>query len=208
MSHRAPSIACALVALAAGTARAATDDETPAWKLSATALAYFVPDQPDFVMLIAPVDLRRLHLEVRYNYEALRSGSLFAGVTGRWGETLRLVATPMIGGVFGDLDGVVPALRLTLTWWKLDLFSESELVVDVAAAGASFFYEWSELGVSPFDWLRFGVAVQRSRVFHTSLEVQRGLFVGATVRRLTLTLYQFNAPWTTPTWVGAVSLTL
>ena len=157
-------------------------------------------------MVLVPVDLRRLHVEVRYNYEARHSSSAFAGVNAAWGESLKLAVTPMIGGVFGDLDGLVPALRWTLAWWKLDLFSESEYVVDLGDASQSFFYDWSELGFSPVAWLRLGAAIQRTRVFMTSLDIQRGLFVGVTVRFLTLTLYEFNLGWTTPVWVGAASV--
>jgi len=195
------------VMMAAPAATADQESAPRSWKLTASVLAYDIPDEPDFVMAIVPVEIGRLHLEGRYNYEAVRSGSAFVGVNAGWGRSLALHLTPMIGGVLGDVDGLVPALRLTLAWWKLDLYSESEVVVDLHDAGGSFFYEWSELGISPLGWLRFGAAVQRSRVFHTPLDVQRGLFAGVTIRLVTVTLYEFNAGWTTPTWVGAVSAT-
>ena len=54
-------------------------------------------------------------------------------------------------------------------------------------------------------WLRTGVVAQRTRVYHTPLDTQRGLFVSGTYRFLTLTLYEFNLGWTTPTWVVALS---
>jgi len=61
--------------------------------------------------------------------------------TSRWRSgRVKLTVTPMFGGVAGEARGLVPAPRLTLAWWKLDLSSE------------------------------------------------------------------FNAGWTTPTWVGAVGL--
>jgi len=146
--------------------------------------------------------------QARYNYEAVRSASAFVGANAGWGQTVKLNVTPMIGGVLGDVRGLVPALRLTVAWWKLDLYSESEVVVDLGDPGASFFYQWSELGVSPLGWLRAGLVVQRSRVFQTPLDIQRGLFASVTVGFLTMTLYELNAGWTTPTWVGAVSVSL
>ena len=185
----------------------ATEEAGPerSWRIAASVYGYFVPDQPDFVMAIVPVDVGRLHFDGRYNYEGVRSGSAFVGGKAGWGRALALHLTPMIGGVLGDVDGLVPALRLTLAWWKVDLYDESEVVVDLHDAGASFFYLWSELGFSPLGWLRFGAVAQRSRVFHTPLDVQRGMFASVTIRFLTVTLYEFNAGWTTPTWVGAVS---
>jgi hypothetical protein len=205
-------LAVALVALVAVTwdrAAGAADagDERP-WSIAANAYAYFIPEESDFVMAVVPADVRLLHVEARYNYEAIRSGSAFVGVNVgvRWGEGFKLALTPMFGGVAGELDGVIPALRFTVTWWKLELTSESEVVIDLDDNGDSFFYNWSELGIAPVDWLHTGVVIQRNRELHTPLDVQRGLFVAGTFRSATLTLYELNLFWTTPTWIVALSV--
>jgi hypothetical protein len=186
------------------------EEQEPPWKATATAFLYVVRHETNFLMLVAPVDIRRrYHVEARYNYEALDSGSVFAGLNAAWGQDLRLRITPMIGGVFGALDGVVPALRLTLAWWRLDLYSESEVVVAFNDGGADdgFFYNWSELGFSPLYWLRAGAVFQRSRIFMMPREIQRGLFVAVTIRFITVSLYEFNLGWEPPTWVAAFSVT-
>ena len=36
----------------------------------------------------------------------------------------------MIGGVFGDTTGVAPGYKGSLSWWKLELYSEGEYVFD------------------------------------------------------------------------------
>jgi len=205
MRLRASLVVCALFTATAATAVADTGEERPV-KLAATAYLYLVPDEPNFLMVVAPVDIRRFHIEARYNYEALNSGAGFVGVNVGWGERVKLRATPMLGAVVGDLDGWVPALRWTLAWWKLDVYSESEVVVDLAATGDSFFYNWSELAISPLPWLRVGIALQRSRIFETPLDIQRGLFASVTFRFATVSLYEFNAFWTTPTWVFALGV--
>ena len=112
----------------------------------------------------------------------------------------------MLGGVAGDLEGVIPALRLTVDWWKLELYSESEVVFALDESGGSFFYIWSELAILPVTWLRTGVVLQRMHVFQTPLDTQRGLFVSGTYRFATLSLYEFNLGWTTPTWVLALGV--
>jgi hypothetical protein len=201
-----PLVSCLALALT-GLAAAAEDTDQKPWRVTANVYGYVVPDAPNFVMVTAPVEIGRWHVEGRYNYEALHSGSGFAGVKLGWGQTVRLSVTPMLGIVFGELDGLVPALRLTLNWWRLDLYSELETVIDLHDTGDSFFYAWSELGFTPIHWTRFGAALQRSLVFKTSLDIQRGLFASVTIRFLTLSLYEFNAPWTTPTWVLAASVT-
>lgn len=207
MFLRAVALVCCLAQALIGVAAATEESEQKQWKVTANVYGYVVPDEPNFVMVTAPVEIGRWHVEARYNYEALHSGSGLAGVNVGWGRTLKLNVTPMAGLVFGDLDGLVPALRLTLAWWKLDFYGESETVIDFHDSGDSFFYAWSELGFTPVHWTRFGVALQRSRVFQTSRDVQRGLFASVTIRFLTLSLYEFNAPWATPTWVIAASVT-
>jgi hypothetical protein len=57
-----------------------------------------------------------LHLEVRYNNEVLNTGSLWAGYNFVAGKTLVLDVTPMVGGVFGNLNGVSPGYLITLTY--------------------------------------------------------------------------------------------
>jgi hypothetical protein len=50
---------CGVVIALGGAATAAEPDDQRPWKLTATALGYVVPDQPDFVMVLVPVDIRR-----------------------------------------------------------------------------------------------------------------------------------------------------
>ena len=157
-------------------------------------------------MVVATADVRWFHLEGRYNYEALDTGSLFAGFDAAWGDRVKLVVTPMLGVAFGALDGLVPAVRFTLAWWKLDLFTESELVIDVDDPGATFVYAWSELGLSPLSWLRVGAVAQRNRILETPLEIERGLLVGVTFKFATVTFYELNAGWTDPTYILSLGL--
>jgi hypothetical protein len=198
-----PLMVAGLVSSARGAAAA---DEAPATRASISAYRYVVPAQEDFTMVVATADLRWFHLEGRYDYEALHTGSLFAGVDVAWGDRLKLGVTPMLGVAFGALDGLVPALRFTVAWWKLDLYTELELVVDLADPSATFIYDWSELGLSPLSWLRVGVVAQRSRVFESPLAIQRGLLVGARVKLATVTVYELNAGWTDPTYILSLGL--
>ena len=203
----APPAAAAATPGAAGAAADAPGADLLPADLGAAAYGYVVPHQPNFVTALGWADVRWLHVEGRYNYEALRTGSVFLGVRAAWSSLVRLKITPMLGGTFGDLIGLVPALRFSLAWWKLDLSSESEFVVDLHDAGRSFFYDWTELGFSPLAWLRVGAAMERDQIIQNSLLVQRGLFAGVTLRFVSLTFYEFNVGWTSPTFVFALSAT-
>ncbi|HEY4394758.1 MAG TPA: hypothetical protein VGP64_11875 [Polyangia bacterium] len=190
----------------AATAQVAASEPSPVEQISATGYGYVVPDAPNYLMGIASADLAWLHVEGRYNYEALRTGSAFGGLNFGWGRPLRLNLTPMVGGVFGRLDGIAPALRFTITWWRVDLFSESEVVVPFASGSRAFFYDWSELGLSLPLGIRAGGAIQRNLVFQTALEVQRGLFAGLRLGPFNFTVYEFNWGWISPTFVFALGL--
>jgi len=60
------------------------------------------PDDKQLLLVIATADRGSLHLEARYNYEALDTGSLFAGWTFAGRRQLTYELTPMLGAVFGE----------------------------------------------------------------------------------------------------------
>jgi hypothetical protein len=65
------------------------------------------------------VDHGTRQLEARYNYEGLRTGSLWVGCNPSVGKKLVLEVTHMIGGVFGKVGGIAPGLEFTVTYKKL-----------------------------------------------------------------------------------------
>jgi hypothetical protein len=56
----------------------------------------------------------------------------------------------------------------------------------------SYYYNWSELTFAPTDWFWFGISGQRTRIYQTDLELQRGLVAGFAVGRFLLSGYYFN----------------
>ena len=69
----------------------------------------------------------------------------------------------MVGAVVGKTKGVAPGALMSMAYKKFDLSTESEYVFNTEDQADNFFYTWSELGYSPIDWLRVGVAGQRTR---------------------------------------------
>jgi hypothetical protein len=177
-----------------------------AWSFAASAYTYVVPDDRTYVQPTFTADRDWLHLEARYNYEALHTGSAWLGYNVSGGEKLAWEFTPMIGGVFGDTTGIAPGYKGSLSWWKLELYSEGEYVF-TAEASDRFFYNWSELTLAPAEWFRFGMVTQRTRVYKTDREIQRGVLAGVSFRKLSLTGYVLNPDEDTPVFVFAVGLT-
>ena len=184
----------------------ASEEDAKKWSFSVSAYAYVVPDSRDYVQPTITADRGWLHLEARYNYEDLDTGSLWGGYNFSGGDKLAWEITPMLGGVFGDTSGVAPGYKGSLGWWKLELYSEGEYVFDTDDSSESFFYNWSELTLAPLDWFRFGLVTQRTRVYETDREVQRGLLLGFSLKHVDLTGYVFNPDDSKPTFVVAVAL--
>ena len=190
--------------LSSGDALAQTT--TDAWSFSAAAYTYIVPEADNYVQPTVTADRGWLHLEGRYNYEALETGSAWVGYNFGGGETVAWEITPMIGGIFGDTSGVAPGYKGSLSWWKLELYSEGEHVFDSDDSSDSFFYNWSELSLAPVDWFRFGLVTQRTRAYDTDRDIQRGLLLGITYKQLDVSTYLFNPDDEDPTLVIAVGL--
>jgi hypothetical protein len=137
-------------------------EEKAGWEFNASVYGFFLPEDRDYGQPTVIADRGPLHLEARYNYEGLDTGSAWVGWNVGVGEKLRLDATLMAGGVFGDTTGVAPGYELTVSWGLLELYSEGEYVFDVEDSENDFFYNWSQLGAPPLDWLTVGLAVQIS----------------------------------------------
>jgi hypothetical protein len=171
----------------------AEEPATNLWSFSVAANGYLVPDSRDYVQPTATADRGWLHLETRYNYENLDTGSIWAGYNFSNGEKLAWQLTPILGGVFGKTTGIAPGYEGTLTWWKLELYSEGEFVVDPSDSSKNYFYNWSELTLAPVEWLRFGMVTQRTRTYRTDRDIQRGFLVGVSYRKVSFTTYVLNA---------------
>ena len=167
-------------------------EEPKPWALGASLSWYFIHDDQNFGVVTALADHGPLHLEARYNYEALRTGSAFIGWNFEFGTTVTFGVTPIVGCMFGDKGGPILGLELAIAWGPLSWSSQGEWVTDVQKDTGGFIYVWSELDVRPWEWIRAGMVVQRTRVFHTAREVVLGPLLGVSVWKLDLTAYWFQ----------------
>lgn len=56
------------------------------------------------------------------------------------------------------------------------------------------------------DWFRTGLVAQKTKAYHTSLNIQRGPLVGFLHKKVEFTTYVYNAGWTEPTLVFEVGV--
>ena len=180
------------------------NDTEQNWSASVSVSSYVVPDD-NYAQPTVAFDRDWLHLEARYNYEALETGSLWVGYNFSGGKKLAWEITPMLGGVFGETTGIAPGYEGSLSWWRLELYSEGEYVFDTGDSASSFFYSWSELTLAPVEWFQFGLVSQRTRVYQTDREIQWGPLVGFSYQQIDLTAYVLNPGDSQPTWVFSVA---
>ncbi len=176
------------------------------WSYSASSYIYIVPDDQNYASAIFTADKDWLHIEARYNYEDLRTGSAWVGYNLSFGEKLVFDATPMFGGVFGNLNGVAPGWEISLSYAKVEFYSESEYVFDLEDSSGNFYYNWSELTYSPADWLQLGLVFQRTKAYQTDLDVQRGFLAGFSYKMVNVSTYVFNLGWEKPTFSVSAGL--
>jgi hypothetical protein len=186
----------------AGTAATAGKE----WSFYGSVFGYLIPEGRSYASPVLTADRRTLHLEARYNYENLETGSIWLGYNLSFGDKLTLDLTPMIGGVFGESNGVAPGYLASLSYRRLSLDTQGEYLFDTEDRSGSFFYNWSELSYSPAEWFRAGIVVQRTKAYQTELDVHRGVLAGFSYKRADFAAYVFNLGWTDPTVVLSIGI--
>ncbi len=136
---------------------------------------------------------KRLHLEARYNYEDLETFSGWVGYNLEGGEKITYAFTPMAGIARGLTNGFALGLEFSVTVGKFELYSESEYLWDQASTEYNYFYSWTDLTFSPRDWWWVGISGQRTRLYQTDLEYQRGVMLGAVAGNWEISGYYYNA---------------
>jgi hypothetical protein len=189
-----------------GDSRAQPDaaDAKPTWEFTVTAYPTVVRGGENYTSAIAAADRGALHLEARYNYESIGARSAFVGWKFSGGETLTWEFTPLLGGAWGATKAFVPGFEASLAWERFDLYIEAEYVRDNAENTDSYLYAWSELGFQPVEWLRLGIAGQRTRAYSGERDIQRGPFLQLTFGPFTIGGYWFNPGSDDQVFVGSI----
>ena len=167
--------------------------EVPTWEFAGS-LYYSRPpgEVSDRLTAILYADRGPLHLEGRYNYEALETASVFAGYRFPIEGEVSGGVTPMLGGVFGDTNGVAPGAEASLDWKKISWYVEAEYLFDAHGRGDDFFYSWSTLLYGLTENLRAGLVMERSKLVETSWDVNPGLAVEFKIRNMGVSLYAYD----------------
>jgi hypothetical protein len=172
--------------------RRAAPAAKPSWEFAVTAYPTFVRGGDRYTSAIAVGDRGPLHLEARVNYESDGARSAFVGWTFSGGEYVTWEVTPLVGGAWGAVQAFVPGVEASVGWRRFDVYLEGEYVRDTRDQASSYWYAWTELGFRAAEWLRVGVAGQRTRAYGGDRDIQRGPFAQLTLGPFTLGAFWFN----------------
>jgi len=170
--------------------------------------ALFYIMQDDFIFLpIYSVDKDWLHMEARYNYEDMNTFSGWFGYNFTGGNNFQYSITPMAGGIVGNTNGIAPGLEFDFNFYGFELYSESEYVFDLQDKENNFFYNWTDFTYAPLDWLWFGLSAQRTKLYQSDLEIQRGLLIGGGYKWFGVTGFLYNLAFDDPYLILSLSIT-
>jgi hypothetical protein len=197
-------MAFAAWAAASAWAGESVQTEQPAWEFALTAFPTAARGgDNNYTSVVATADRGALHLEGRYSYEAVDARSAFVGWTFSGGDKLTWEITPLLGGVWGPLQAFVPGVELSLAYGRFDFYLEGEYVDD---GNEPYIYAWSELGFAAQDWLRIGIAAQRTRILGEDREIQRGPFAQVSWEHFTLGGFWFSPGASDQIFVGSIGV--
>jgi len=172
----------------------AQNADTTQWSFNAELNGYAFEGGDKFLLPVFKANRDWLHLEARYNYEDMQTYSFWAGynLSGS-ASKMEFVITPMVGMATGNTKGFLAGFEASFVLGKFELYSETEHLWDSADKEYNFLYTWTDLYFSPKDWWWVGLSAQRTRLFQTDLELQRGLLLGFAAGSWSITGYAYNA---------------
>ncbi|MEO7767226.1 MAG: hypothetical protein ABIS01_07360 [Ferruginibacter sp.] len=132
------------------------------------------------------------YAEGRYNYEAEKTLSLYAGKTFENKAKVSYAVSAMMGVVIGKLNGASIAVNTDLDYKKLFFSLQSQYTFSLKDRNANFLYNWCDLGYRLSPGFSAGISLQQTNLYETIAASEKGFFVKAEFGRWAFPLYIFN----------------
>jgi len=157
---------------------------------------YYLQDKKPGILvpIIHIQNKKNWYAEGRYNYEELRSFSLYFGKNfSRENTRLSYSLTPILGGIIGRLRGGSAGINANVEYGDFFFCSQSQFTFTPKASENNFAFSWSDAGYQPFSWFYFGLSVQQTHYTKSNCDVQdRGMVIGFIAGKWTLPMYGFS----------------
>jgi hypothetical protein len=132
------------------------------------------------------------YTEMRYNYEDVKTASLYLGKNFNKNAVLNYSVTPMLGIVFGKYNGGSLAMNIDVENEKAFICMQTQYTISSDEIESNFFFNWTELAYQPLNWFYAGVSMQQTKVYNTSFQSEYGVLVGFSIKKFTMPVYIFN----------------
>jgi hypothetical protein len=133
-----------------------------------------------------------IYSEMRYNYEALNTASLYVGKIFSTKGVVESSFTPTAGIVGGRYTGASVALNTQLNYRNIFFNSQAQYTVSADRTADNFYFNWSDLYYKMLPWLMTGISMQQTGLINNALKTQTGVMMGVTKGRWSIPLYLFN----------------
>lgn len=130
--------------------------------------------------------------EARYNYEEVKTFSLYAGRTFSKQDSLSWSLTPVAGILLGKLKGNAAGLNIAVNDGKWYFSSAVQAVFSWENKQYNFIYSWSELGYQATPHLYTGLVLQQTSLYDMHTKWEPGVQIGILVYKWTFPVYAFN----------------
>jgi hypothetical protein len=130
------------------------------------------------------------YAEARYNYDAEKTLSLYAGKTFEKQSKVSYSFSTMAGILMGQFNGGAIAVNTELEYKKIFLSLQSQYTFSIKYPHTNFIYNWGDIGYTYSSVFSAGISIQQTALCASVLD--RGLFVKAQFGHWTLPLYVFN----------------
>ncbi len=133
-----------------------------------------------------------VYTELRYNYEELKTASVYIGKNFRQEGKINFSVTPMLGMVFGNFNGGSAAMNMDIEYKKIFISTQNQYTISKDDINNNFFFNWTELAIQPKSWFYTGVSTQQTQVYKTKFVSEYGILAGFIIKKITIPVYIFN----------------
>lgn len=139
-------------------------------------------------------DNKGWYAEARYNYDESNTFSLLGGHSFHLDKNGYTSIVPMIGISFGDFEGITVAGNFTYEKGLFFFNSQSQYTFSANHKNPDFFFNWSEIGIQPKNWIFGGLSVQYIKESSFKSRVDAGFVIGFNWKSVSFPMYVFKNP--------------
>ena len=132
------------------------------------------------------------YVEGRYNYEEVKTLSVFAGKTFEKNGDWSYAVTPLAGIVTGKFNGGAVAENATIGYRKFLFSLQTQYTFSIEDRHQNFLYGWADISYRLFSGLSAGMSLQQTSPVQSKAKTEKGFFIKTELGKWELPVYIFN----------------